>query len=119
MQMLSETMHDLKNCISPHDVFDARTLPEERVDHRRPLWHERGFEEEAEQRQDAVETLENWILPSAECDSLTQFCQDHQIQDDGTGQQRVLNTTNHHHRCIQLINLVTINLSCIINIPAV
>lgn len=81
------------SCVNwPHDIFNASSLAKEGINHWRPLWDERGLAEEAEQRQHAVEGLKVGISLCAEGDPLAKLCEDDQVQDDWTSQQRVLGT---------------------------
>jgi hypothetical protein len=75
---------------APEDVLHAAALAEERVHHRAARRHERRLEQEAEQRQHRVEALRLGVAVRAEAHALAQLGQQHQVQHDGRGQQRVL-----------------------------
>lgn len=69
----------------PHDVLYARPLAEERVNNWSPGWNEGGLAEEGKKGQDTVEGLE-FLLPLwPDCHTLTEFRQDHQVQDNWAG----------------------------------
>ena len=70
-------------------VLDARSLAEQRVDDRRARRHQRRLAQVAEQGEDRVEPLP-LAARHAERDAFAQLGEDHQVEDDRRGEQRVL-----------------------------
>ncbi len=79
-----------KTHAGPENVFNAASLPEEGIDHGGARGHQWSLAEETEDGEDRMEVLEVGVAVSAERDALAQLSEDHQVQDDGAGQKRVL-----------------------------